>query len=139
MRTKKKAVHKHHQNPLIDSTIKNIVLSMLLEANGKCVPQDEIVQRLRSLKHNSSRRIIRSTREALVKDGIPVCSSSTLNGLWIAQDETEKNTVADELESKAKTLLENAKALRKINIENWEKDWERKGGTDELQRIGSGQ
>ncbi len=122
MKIKKKAVQKHHQNQIVDSTTKNIVLSMLLEANGECVPQDEIAQRLKSLHHKSDKRIIRRTREALVLEGVPVCSSAQFNGLWIAQDELEKNIVADELESKAKTLLKNAKALRKINVENWENE-----------------
>lgn len=132
MKIKKRQCRKHHQNLMVDNTIKNTILSMLLEANGECVPQDKIIQRLRSLHRKSNKRTIRSAREALVLDGVPVCSSAQFNGLWIAQDETEKNIVADELESKAKTLLKNAKALRKINIENWKKDWETKGETNEL-------
>lgn len=128
MKIKKRQCRKHHQNPLVDNTIKNIILSMLLEANGQCVPQDEIIERLRSLHHNSNKRTIRSAREALVLDGVPVCSSAQFNGLWIAQNDIEKNIVAEELENKAKTLLKNAKALREINV----KDWEKKGKQNEL-------
>lgn len=121
MSNKKGAAEAAPQNSYIDSITKHAILSILEEAKEP-IMQDEMLSILHSRGIKASKRDLRRVRESLVKDGVPVCSSSQRKGYWIATNEKEKELAIKDLKAKAEAMLTSARALAKINVEEYWND-----------------
>lgn len=118
MANKKGSVCTPPRNQL-NNTIKQEVLSTLKEAEYPLTAKAILgILRSKGFKIQDT-RVVRKAREELVKEGHPICSSAYIKGFWLAKTEKQKKIAVKDLQSKAEAMLEAARELSMINVEEY--------------------